>query len=168
MTPCVGDTGPFLHLHEIKHLPLLRLFSSLEIPQAVANELHQYGVGPAELEAAGLKVQVGTPVPEAFARVEAESAKLGLQDADRAVLALAVDRRAVTVLTDDLDLREASKRFGIIPVGTIGILFRSSATHHIDRPGLERAIRLLFDESTIHLSPAFRSYVLLRLRTLPE
>ena len=86
--------------------------------------------------------------------------------ADRAVLALALDVQAGTVLTDDIDMREACRRLGITPVATVGILFRGFSPNQLDRAALERAIRLLFDESTLHLSPAFRSYILDRLRMI--
>jgi predicted nucleic acid-binding protein len=167
MTPCVGDTGPFLHLHEIDHLFLLRLFPRVEIPPAVAEELASFGVGPDGLAAAGLTVPVSVPSSAGLIAIAAQAEELGLQEADRAVLALALDVQATTVLTDDLDLREACRRLTITPVGTVGILFRGFATNQLDRAGLERALHRLFDESTLHLSPAFRAYILDRLRSIP-
>ena len=167
MTPCVGDTGPFLHLHEIDHRFLLRLFPRVEIPPAVAAELASFGLSPGELAVEGLTVPVRIPSSQALIAIAAQADEPRLQEADRAVLALALDVQARTVLTDDLDMREACRRLGITPVGTVGLLFRGFATNQLDRAGLERAIRLLFDESTLHLSPAFRSYILDRLRAIP-
>lgn len=168
MTLCVGDTGPLLHLHEINRLPLARLFSSIAIPDAVEAELQRYGIGAAPLAGAGLAIHVATPSSQAADRIRADCAELRLQEADQAVLALALDLACPTVLTDDLDLRDAYRRFGITPVGTIGVLFRSWATRQLDRAELERTIRSLFAESSIHLSPAFRAYILARLETMTD
>ena len=168
MMPCVTDTGPCLHLSEIDQLALLRLFSPITIPEAVANELQLYGLRPEAFTRIGLTVEVMRPAQHTIERIAGGCADLALQDADQAVLALAVDRTVDLVLTDDLALREACRRFGKVPVGSIVILFRCNTLGLIEKPALEHSLRRLFDESTLHLSPAFRAYVLARLNALEE
>jgi predicted nucleic acid-binding protein len=168
MIVCVADTGPCLHLAEIDQLALFRLFSLIAVPEAVANELRQYGLLREAFTRLGLTVEITRPAQHATERIVRACADLHLQDPDRAALALAVDRAIDLVLTDDLALREACHRFGKVPVGSIGILFRCQTAGLIAKPALEQSLRRLFDESTLHLSPVFRAYVLARLEALEE
>jgi hypothetical protein len=63
------------------------------------------------------------------------------------------------VLTDDLALRRHLERRGTIAVGSVGLLIRAFHIGILKRQELDNAIDMLFEESSLHLSHVFRSYV---------
>ena len=66
---------------------------------------------------------------------------------------------SLPVLTDDLALRRQLEAHGALVVGSVGILIRAYRQQLMSKIQLENAIDSLFDESSLHLSPAFRVYV---------
>jgi predicted nucleic acid-binding protein len=63
------------------------------------------------------------------------------------------------VLTDDMALRRHLEQYGLIVVGSVGILVRSYHKGLISYTSLSHSIDALFNESTLHASLAFRVYV---------
>jgi predicted nucleic acid-binding protein len=164
----VSDTGPILHLREIGQLPLLARLSPLSVPDLVLSELSFYGIHPAELMTAGFEVTV-IPVAEPVWREILRAPGFSqIQPADAQVFAVARSRSFQgLVLTDDLALRRLLESEGALVVGSFGVLIRAYRDGRMARDLLERCVENLLENSTLHLSQAFRSYVRRLLAELP-
>jgi len=134
----VSNTSPLINLAWIGCLNLLNdLFQRILIPQAVWDETVGVGQG-----------RPGAPETAAAAWIERCQVKntnlvLALrQDLDAGeaeAIALAVERSAALLIMDERLGRETVERFGIRPIGTIGVLVavkRSGLIPHI-RPHLD-------------------------------
>lgn len=164
----VSDTGPILHLREIGRLSFLASLSPLNIPELVHAELSFYGIHPAELTTAGLELTV-TPVAEpVWKEILLTPGFSQIQPADAQVFAMARSRSFQgLVLTDDLALRRLLEREGTIVTGSIGVLIRAYRDGRLERGLLERCLEDLLEQSTLHLSLAFRVYVRQLVAELP-
>jgi predicted nucleic acid-binding protein len=167
MSEAISDTGPILHLHEINRLGALNVFEQLFTPGLVADELRVYGLDPTNLGVHARVIIV--PVSETLrAEVLAESDGPMIQPADAEVFVLAREHGfQKQVLTDDLPLRRRLEAHGAMVIGSIGVLVRAHRVGLLEYADLESAIDALFDESTLHLSRAFRSYIRQLLADLP-
>jgi predicted nucleic acid-binding protein len=132
----VSDTGPLLHLSEAGALYLLSLVGEVHIPKMVEVELASYSTvwqKPAWLWVDSL---VGTYVEEA------RNWQLsGLLDAGEAEsVALARQRQAKWLLTDDAAARILAGSLGLEVHGSVGIVLWAAASKHLDRDGAEVAL----------------------------
>ena len=154
----VCDSGPLTHLWQIDLWPAFAVFDETHLPAQVANEVRQH-VDLDQLKNF-TQLQIHTISPLQIESVQQiQSQDVHLQVTDLAVLALA---RALThdlVLTDDLDLRRVLEEQGFRPMGSVGILIHAYNTNQIDRAQLDHSIDQLFTQSTLYLSPQFKSYV---------
>ncbi|MBI2877928.1 MAG: hypothetical protein HYY20_13715 [Candidatus Tectomicrobia bacterium] len=167
MREAISDTGPILHLYEINRLETLQIFEQLFLPSMVAEELRLYGMDPLDL---GGEVRVCVvPVSEQNrTEVLAEEGGFLIHPADAEVFVLSrEDGFKMSVLTDDLALRRRLEMHGTVVTGSVGVLVRAYRTGLLQRDSLEIAVDALFDESTLHLSHAFRVYVRQLLADLP-
>ena len=71
---------------------------------------------------------------------------------DSLVLSTAIQRKANLILTDDLDLREISKRVNILPVGTVGILLRAFRKGFCNMEQLYSILDQLYKESSLYIT----------------
>lgn len=164
MPETISDTGPVLHLHEIASLDALGLLAPLVFPHGVWEELQHRRLDEATFRQAGLSFTVSTVNGDLLSDAET----LRLQPADAEVFLLAREGRFESlVLTDDLALRRLLEERGAVVAGSVGILVRAYAAGRLSREGLERSIEALLEESTLHLSRAFRTYVRKLLIDLP-
>lgn len=163
MPETISDTGPVLHLHEMGRLDTLAIVEPLVFPLGVWEELQHRHLDQATLQQAGLRFSISTAGRDLL---KAET--LRLQPADSEVFLLAQeDRFEGLVLTDDLALRRLLEEQGAIVAGSVGILVRAYAAGRLSREGLEQSIEALLEESSLHLSRAFRSYVRKLVTDLP-
>jgi len=155
----ISDTGPILHLNEIDKLDSLNIFERLHVTGLVANELNSYGIDVLTLH---LKTQfslVDVDDEKRFQEINKLITK-PIHPADTEVFILARDKNySIPLLTDDLTLRRQLEQQGALVIGTIGILVKAYHNKLMNREELERAIDSLFEESTLYISRAFRSYI---------
>jgi len=169
MREAITDTGPVLHLHEIRQQERLGIFDSLVVPELVVEELLTYGIDPSHLGVARLNVTVLSTERAEWEPVVSEPGQPTIHPADAQVFVLARSSRfQKPVLTDDLALRRRLESQGATVVGSVGILVRAYTGGHLSRSGLESAVDALFIVSTLHMSRAFRAYVRHLLNTLPD
>ena len=71
---------------------------------------------------------------------------------DAIVLAHAVFHHASLLTTDDLELRELSKREGISPIGSVGILLRAFREGIYDRKQLFKKLDRLILDSSLYIT----------------
>jgi len=155
----ISDTGPVLHLQEIGRLTALTVVPPLLLPYLVLKELEAYGLEAARLREAGIDFTVKGVEPLAWRTVLRDVAPQ-IQPADAQVFSLAqASGFQSLVLTDDLALRRLLESHGSLVTGTVGLLIRAYTVRSISREQMETAFEALFQESTLHLSHAFRTYV---------
>lgn len=156
MPETISDTGPVLHLHEIGRLTALATVSPLVFPSRVWDELRHRGLDASALERSGLSFKVAASIHDLVPSPEA----LRLQPADTEVFLLAQEWGfECLVLTDDLALRRLLESRGATVAGSIGILIRAYAAGALSREELTSSAEALLEESSLHLSRAFRMYV---------
>ena len=160
MLEAISDTGPILHLHEIGRLFTLNVFERLYIPRLVAGELGRYGL---DAEAIDLSSPISiVPInKEQRDRVLGEIGQPPIHPTDTEVLILAHEGGfSKPILTDDMALRRELEFRGALVIGSVGLLVRAYNKALMARADLDHAIDALFDESTLHLSSAFRGHIL--------
>lgn len=156
MPEAISDTGPVLHLHEIGRLHILATVAPLVFPARVWEELEQRGIDEGAFQQVDLAVTV---LPTRLSLPSGAEA-LQLQPADAEVFVLAQERRfEPLVLTDDLALRRLLESRGATVAGSVGILVRAYAAGTLSLEELGRSTEALLEESSLHLSRAFRAFV---------
>jgi predicted nucleic acid-binding protein len=160
----ISDTGPILHLHEIGRLRTLATVSPLVFPSRVWEELRHRGLDEATFQSSDLLFKLSPAIQNLASSPET----LRLQPADTEVFLLARERNfEPLVLTDDLALRRLLESRGAIVAGSVGILIRAYAVGALSREELKRSSEALLEESSLHLSRAFRAYVRKLVGDLP-
>lgn len=159
MDEAISDTGPILHLFEIDKLFSLNIFNRLYIPTLVASELEQFELVPNNFNIS-TNISIVSVNQQQREDVLQRITSPPIHSADAEVFVLAQDSSfPKLVLTDDMALRRHFEQYGVIVVGSVGILVRSYHKGLISYTSLSHAINALFNESTLHASPAFRVYV---------
>lgn len=72
------------------------------------------------------------------------------------------------VLADDLKLRKAIESLGRGVIGSVGILIRGYREKMLTNEELRKSVYMLFNDSNLYLSSAFRKKVLKLVEELEE
>lgn len=160
----IADAGPLIHLREIGALHFLRLFEPLYIPDAVWGETVGQGRVP-DTELAQLD-NVKRPSFDAdhVAAFIEEQDLAHLHAGERACLYLLRQQYASLVLTDDLAVRDAVKRLGGTPVGSLGVIVRAFRTGQITLGKAEHLLHGLHRNSTLFVTEAIVELAIEQLR----
>jgi len=120
----VSDSGPLIHLSQIRRLYLLRkFFREILIPQAVYCEVVVEGEGrPGSRE---VKEAPWIRVIEIRDKRLKNVLQLALDEGEAEAIVLALEVNADLVLLDDREARLQAKRLGLHVTGTLGILLRA-------------------------------------------
>lgn len=161
MMSVVCDTGPLTHLWQIDLWAAFSAFDTIYLPDLVVREVEQH----AELEQLSTIAECTLEICS-ISQAKIDSIRqstlplsLTLQATDLAVLALSHEISPDFVLTDDLTLRRALEGQGHTPMGSVGLLLYAYKTGLLNQEQLDQAIDRLFVQSTLYLSPQFKSYV---------
>ena len=150
----VSDAGPLIHLTEINCLPLLRIFETLHIPDAVWSEAVEQGrTTQADVLRLG-NAQRHTLSQTEVTQFIVENGLEGLHAGECECLCLCRQINVPILLTGDLAVREAAKRLGLTPVGSLGIVVRAYRVGHISLAEAERRIVELHDVSSLFITRA--------------
>lgn len=154
VTAAVSDAGPLIHLAEIDGLALLHMVATLHIPDAVWSET----VGQGRLSHADV-VRLGNVQRSTLAQSEVtqfirENRVEDLHIGECQCLYLCQQAGISLFLTDDLDAREAAKRFHLTSVGSLGIVVRAYRLRSISLADAERYITALYDVSSLFVTRA--------------
>lgn len=161
----VADTGPVLHLHEIRALHLLEQTGEVVVPPAVEQELGRRIPSWANDRPPWLVV---TELTDA-AQQEA-SGWLGgdlLDPGEAEALALTRQLDSDWFLTDDTAARVIATHLGIEVHGSLGIVLGAAAVGRLDRVEARHALESLF-RSSLWVSPRVRAEALAALDALFE
>ena len=163
----VADAGPLIHLYEIRRLQLLSIaFTSILVPQAVCDEAIAAGrMSELELIEAA-KLQRYAVTPEQLAQTAALPEAAGLHRGELECLALCRATSTNLLLTDDLAARDAAKRLGLLPVGSLGVIIKVYHGSHLSLQDAEQAIQDLHIASSLFVTSAIVELAIAALRTL--
>lgn len=154
----VSNTTPLIALAWLQRLDLLpALFSAVQIPEAVRNEIKSkpQAIGVAELEASDWLIV--TPVTNPLA-VELLLDQLDLGESQAIVLAH--ELHADLLLMDERRGRRRALQSGLTVVGTLGILIEA---HQQNMVGPLRPMLDLLRKLPFHMSESLYSEVLSRV-----
>jgi predicted nucleic acid-binding protein len=151
----VIDAGPFIHLHQIGHLNLLKRLPSLLVPVSVLSELSVAGrhrplqaIGRwPNLKAVAVRDPLSSPRMKRIGR-------MALQRGELDCLSLACERQPVTLLTDDLAARTAAERLGIDVHGTVGLIAYGVRRQWLSVQGAQEALERLYHQSSLFVTYA--------------
>jgi len=148
MRVIVCDAGPIIHLHEARHLPLLRRTGNLFLPHRVYVEVQT-------------SIHVDIQWPEWLRVVKLSSkeqneaglweAAGGLHGGEAEALVLARQKKADWFLTDDAATRLFVSLLGMEVHGSLGIVLWSAAHKVLNRIETEAALKSL-EKSSLWLS----------------
>ncbi len=157
----VADTGPLIHLAEIKCLKLLATFAELHIPEGVWREADR----PAAIREQLTFAKRHALDQEAVARFTLQHGLSKLQAGERESLLLCSQLAVEVLLTDDLTVRRAAKALGLIPVGSLGVIARAHRMGRISLDAAERHLTELQTVSSLFVTQAIVDLAIERLRS---
>lgn len=164
MTHAVADAGPLIHLAEVGCLSLLRIFDSLAIPDAVWSEaITQGSVPQADVLALGI-VQRHALSPSSVMQFIQQNGLERLHAGEQECLFLCQHSGVSVLLTDDLAVREATKRLRLTPVGSLGIIVRAYRVGQISLADAERHLNDLDVISSLFVTRAIVELAIEQLR----
>jgi predicted nucleic acid-binding protein len=164
VTAAVVDAGPLIHLHEIDRLPLLQLFTSLYLPDAVWSETVGQG-RLADVDILRLKNVERTSVSSSdIDRFIQQNDLADLHAGECQCLYLCQQLPVSLILTDDLAVRDVSKRLALTPIGSLGIVVRAYRQSLITLADAELAISQLYDVSSLFVTRAIVDLAIEQLR----
>lgn len=160
MNKSITDTGPPLHLNQIDYVRLLEMFETIVISGQVKEELQDLNIWYSLKKEETLHIQ-----EETVNDIEISDEKNRWRDhklhmADLSVLVLVRRMMDTLILTDDLELRKAIGSLNRVVIGSVGILIRGYRERKLNMDELHKCVNLLFNDSSLYLSRAFRVRVL--------
>jgi predicted nucleic acid-binding protein len=142
----VSNTGPILHLSEIKLSKALEIFQKILIPEEVSNELKKHKAFLPKI------VSIKPLSAESKDKTKAFANEYDLDLGESQAIALALQEKADYFITDDLDAREVAKRLNLEVHGTIGIILRAFREKLIERKEAISKIKELQTSSTLYIT----------------
>ena len=128
----VCDTSPICYLILIRQIDILpKLFGEVYIPPAVRDELLAEGAFP-EIRAWIVSPPVWLKIQPSSVPLLDLPAKLGAGEQE--AISLAHELRAVLIILDDLDARQAAIACELMVTGLLGVLYRAGIEGIIDFP----------------------------------
>lgn len=147
----VSDAGPIIHLSEIDMSRCFSIFRKICVPREVYNEVRT-GNLPGNDEIESNIFEILDLKSSQKDRCMYFSQKYQISIADGAVITLAKDMGIDTVLTDDLEVRDIVKSYGMRPVGSIGVLLRAYREKSITYKEAVKALENLLEKSSLYIT----------------
>ncbi len=144
----VLDTGPCLHLYEIKSLNSLDILKTKVISAEVEQELYECSVPVENIKNTEIKQLL--PLSKDIAKFITDYYSLQLGEATS--IALAQQEKIKLFFTDDLDAREVAKSYTLEVHGTLGILLRAFREKIIQKREIIELIDKLHTESSLFVT----------------
>jgi predicted nucleic acid-binding protein len=162
----VADAGPLIHLGEVGSLPLLAVFRAIHVPNGVWVET----IGAGRLRAEDLEATVAVrrhAVDAALARLFIEEHGLDrLHPGESECLFLCRQLDVPLLLADDLAARDAARRQGVRPVGSLGIVVRAFHFGRLSLAEAEDRIRQLHRVSSLFVTQTIADLAIEQLRRI--
>jgi len=151
MRQVVCDTGPILHLLEIKCIELLSFLGCTHIPPTVAQELDQHF--PEWLQRKPECILITPLSTTSYAQAASWQAAKMLHCGEAESLALAHQVICDWYLTDDAAARIYASSLGIEVHGTLGVILWAAAKGKLDRLEADSLLDKLVSDSSLWISP---------------
>ncbi len=164
LNPSVVDAGPIIHLKEIGCLFYLKLFPTLHIPHAVWYETVGYGHVSGEELTKLNNIKRHTVQKTAVDRFIKSHKFDDLDQGERECLYLCKKINVPLILTDDLAVRDAAVRLGIVPAGSLGIVVKSYRVGEISLSEAEDKLYALYEVSSLFVTKAIVDVAIENLR----
>lgn len=160
----VADAGPLIHLSQINALPLLRVFDTLHVPNAVWTETITHNrISHGDLVDLGIITRHTLPQPEVAQFIRNNHLE-SLQIGECECLCLCRQAGVTILLTDDLAARNFAKLLNLTPVGSLGIIVRAYRQGRLVLAEAERLIADLYDVSSLYVTRAIIELAIEQLR----
>lgn len=157
MTTIVSDTSPINYLVLIDAIEVLpKLFQEVLIPPAVHSELQRSRTPP--------EVYRWAASLPSWARIQGPShidRGITLGAGETEAISLAMELKISAILIDDRDGRLAAEQRGILPVGTLNILYSAHLREFLD---FELAVARP-RQTNFHIEPAIIDTLIERVRS---
>lgn len=160
MNRAITDTGPPVHLCQISQCQLLGMFKSISLSEQVKKELELYGSWEELNKNKSIHINKESVSEDEIENEQLKWEKFCLQRADLSVLVIVHRLGDALALTDDLELRKAIESLDRTVVGSVGVLIRGYRTGKLKKDELCKCVDMLFNDSSLYLSSAFRARVL--------
>jgi len=144
----VSNTGPIIHLSEIKAKKALKIFSSIFCPLSVQKELSNY------IDTSETRFLKTKKLNQSHKQLsEMLHVRFEISPAEAEAIALCKQAGIKIFLTDDLGARIVSKKFGRTPVGSIGILLRAFREKILSQSQAIKFLEELEYKSSLFITP---------------
>ncbi len=151
-----SDTGPVLHLHEIRSDSLLKIFGKIFISDYIKEELLKYKIE-------NLPKNLGVEEVNKD-QVVLLAEKYGIDVAEASVIWLCKSMHINLLLTDDLTAREVAMQLEIKPVGTVGIITRAFREGVITQKKTTELLHLLHKNSSLFITSELINHAINEIR----
>ena len=150
----VSNTGPLLHLNEIKLIKALDVFQEVHIAEEVKNELTKYNINiPKSIKLINLKPQF-----KDIAEILVNKFSLDLGESQS--IALALQEKVDYFLTDDMDARTVANVHGIEAHGTVGIVLRAFREKVFNKETAIKKVNELYTTSSLFITKDLTNQVI--------
>ena len=156
----VFDAGPFIHLHEIQQLRLLRLFRHVLTTNEGFEECK--GIAPLLAITRSISVREITAGSKDFTKYLME--RYAIQLGEATAIALCKQESIRFFFTDDLEARGAARAVGFEPHGTLAIVLRAYRERLLSKAEAARAVAALYEESTLFFTRDLFEWTLQEIR----
>ncbi len=157
-----SDAGPLIWLGKCGLLHLLkRIYSEVMIPEAVHYEAVVRGLEKGFKDAQVIKAAVEAGWLRVYKvngrfidRVMSEERRLKVElgEGEREAIALAIEREASALLTNDEEAYQVGRILGLTPKGILYILLKGAKDGYISKRRVKEALKLILEEG-FWLSP---------------
>lgn len=164
MDKTVSNAGPLIHLAEIGEFELLKVFSTIHIPEKVYEEVCIEGM-PGDVEVRNAENIEVSSILEEELRWIADKISFRLDEGELHALSLCSKLEAEIFLTDDPDARYIGKRLGFEVHGSVGVIARAYRNGLIDLEKSKRALESLYSISKLFVTKAIIEEAIMELET---
>ncbi len=151
MNRAVFDTGPLIHLWEIKACEALRLFKKVLISREVVAELRLIS-SEAQREIMRYKQLEHKSLADSSKDFMMLLVKRGLDVGEASSIALARQENIRYLFTDDLNARTEAQHLGFEVHGTVGLLLRAFREKIFNKKVAVGKLQALHDSSTLFIT----------------
>jgi predicted nucleic acid-binding protein len=161
----VTDAGPLVHLAEIGCFPLLSVFESICIPDAVWQETVERGrVSLSHISGLHNIRRYTLSQPETSLFVKRNGLEV-LHLGESECLCLCKQIAVQHLLTDDLAVRQAARLIDLVPVGSLGVVVRAYRLEHIPLAEAEHYLMDLYSVSSLFVTKTIVELAIEELRS---
>jgi len=159
----VADAGPLIHLCEVNWLFVLETFSTVWVPQEVANEATRYQPKWQKVAPANIKIEPSRA--ENWGWWAKGVPFIELDRGEQSAFALWYSHQDAILLCDDLQARIAAQDFGIPIMGTVGLILRALPFKQRAVSEVRSVLEKLPEQSSLYIKPSLIKHV---IDSLPE